>query len=273
MQLCFCSISALDRPVAEAAALAAGAGLDGLEVTARKPHLDPNAGPEAARDAGREVRAQGVDVVAYGSYLGRFGQVTTRHAEREAALAAALGTRLLRVWAEPLADGQTDPAPTVELMRAACDAARGDGITVVIERHVGSFADTPERIERLLDAIDRPNVALNYQVLDFLPPGEARRQAEDAARLVGCARYFHLKNYQPNPEPGAPLLPGAALGAGALDYRAILKAAVEAGYGGPLTIEFLAADARPVEEKLAADATFVRGVLGSLGVPRPGAAR
>jgi sugar phosphate isomerase/epimerase len=219
------------------------------------------------------VRAAGVDVVAYGSYLGRFGQVTRGHAEREAALAEALGTRLLRVWAEPLADGQTDPAPTVGLMRTACDAARPDGITVVVERHVGSFADTPARIDRLLDAIDRPNVALNYQVLDFLPPEEAERQAEDAARLVGRARYLHLKNYQPNPEPGAPLLPGAALGAGALDYRAILRAVVAAGYDGPMTIEFLAADARPVEEKLAADAAFVRDVLASLGVARAEGAR
>jgi len=143
---------------------------------------------------------------------------------------------------------------------------------VVIERHVGSFADTPERIARLLDAIDRPNVALNYQVLDFLPPGEAARQAEDATRLVPHARYVHLKNYQPNAEPDGPLLPGGTLAGGALDYRAILRAAVATGYDGPMTIEFLAADARPIEDKLAEDVAFVRAVLASLG-EAPGTAR
>jgi len=264
MTLAFCSISALDRSVAEAAALAADAGLDGLEVTAHLPHLDPEQGLDAARAVGRAVRARGIEVVAYGSYLGRFGQTTGRHAEREAALAAALETPLLRVWAEPLEEGQTDPRPTVELMQAACDAARGNGTTVVIERHLGSFADTPERIAQLFEAIDRDNVALNYQVLDFLPPGEVPHQTADAARLIGRARYFHLKNYQWNPDGVGLLLPGGSLAGGALDYRAILAAALAAGYRGPMTIEFLAADESSVEEKLAADVAFVREVLAQV---------
>jgi len=265
MKLGFCSISALDRPLAEVAAVARDAGLEALEITAHSPHLDPEAGPDAARDAGRAVRAAGLEVVAYGSYLGRFSQITRQHAEREAAIAAALETPLLRVWAEALEDGQTDPRPTVELMQAACDAARPHGITVVIERHVGSFADTPERIEALFAAIDRPNAALNYQVLDFLPPGEVSGQADDAARLVGRARYFHLKNYQWNPDGVSSVIPGGSLEHGVIDYRAILRAALAAGYSGPLTIEFLAADERSVEDKLAADVAFVRRIFAELG--------
>jgi sugar phosphate isomerase/epimerase len=259
--LAFCSISALDRSIEDVARLVARLQLDGLEVTAHRPHLDPNNGVDAARAIGRAVRAAGVDIVAYGSYLGRFGQVRHEHAAREAAIAAVLETPLLRVWAEPLEEGQTDPGATVALMQAACDAARADGITVVIERHIGSFADTPERIERLFDMIDRPNVALNYQVLDFLPASAVADQPDDARRLIPLARYFHLKNYQANDEPSAPLLPGGSLAGGALDYRAILKAAHAAGYRGPMTIEFLAADERPVEEKLGADAGFIRTLL------------
>lgn len=261
----FCSISALDRPLEQVAALAAELGLAGIEVTARRPHLDPEAGVAVARAAASAVRAAGSDVIAYGSYLGRFGLTSHTHAAREAALAAALGAPLLRVWAEPMDDAPGESAPVVALMQAACDAARGDGITVVIERHMGSFADTPERIAYLLDAIARPNVALNYQVLDFLPPADAAGQPDDAARLVPQARYFHLKNYQANDAAGGPLLPGGSLEGGVLDYRAILAAALGAGYAGPMTIEFLAADARPVEDKLAADVAFVRTLLAELG--------
>ena len=262
--LAFCSISALDRPLARVAELAAALGLDGIEVTARPPHLELDADLAAVRDAGQAVRAAGSDVVAYGSYLGRFRLTTPAHAEREAARAAALGAPLLRVWAEPLEGAPDDRATVVALLRTACDAARGDGITVVVERHVGSFADTPERVAWLLDAIDRPNVALNYQVLDFLPPEAAPQQPADAAALVRHARYFHLKNYRPNDTVGGPLLLGASLADGVLDYRAILAAALGAGYAGPMTFEFLAADARPVEDKLAADVAFVRGVLAEL---------
>jgi len=266
MRLGFCSISALDRSLEEAAAVAASCGLTALEVSAHAPHLDPEAGVQQAREAGKVVRAAGLDVVAYGSYLGRFGQVTRAHAEREAALAAALGSKLVRVWAEPIEDGSSDVAPVIELMQAVADAAAGDGITVAIERHLGSFADSLTRIDELLQRIDRPNVALNYQVLDFLPMAAAPDQPADAARLIPLARYFHLKNYQANPDGEGPLYPGGSLEGGFLDYRAILKAAVAAGYDGPMTIEFLAADERSVQEKLAADVRFVRAVLDDLGV-------
>jgi sugar phosphate isomerase/epimerase len=262
--LAFCSISALDRSLAEAARVAADAGLDGLEISAHPPHFDPEQGLDAARAAGETVRAAGLSVTAYGSYLGRNGLVTPRNAEREAAIAEAMGTPLLRVWAELLEENQSGTGPTVELMRTACDAARPAGITVVIERHLGSFADTPARIEELFAAIDRPNAALNYQVLDFLPSSEAGAQAEDARRLVGRARYFHLKNYQPNPDGDGPLFPGGSLEDGVLDYGAILKAACDAGYDGPMTIELLAADERSVQEKLAADVAFVRALLAQL---------
>jgi sugar phosphate isomerase/epimerase len=247
--------------LAEAARVAAEAGLDALEITAHRPHLDPEEGVDGARRARRAVLDAGLEIVAYGSYLGRFGQVTRTHAEREASIAAILETPLLRVWAEPLEDGRQDVQAAVELMQAACDAARPHGITVVIERHLGSFADTPERIDALFSAIDRPNLGLNYQVLDFLPADQVPAQPADAARLIGRARYFHLKNYQWNPDGVGAVLPGGSLESGVLDYRAILAAAVAGGYSGPLTIEFLAADERSVEEKLAADVRFVRHVL------------
>ncbi len=266
MRLGFCSISALDRSLQEAAEVAAECGLWGLEITAHAPHLNPQDGVEAAKECGRVVRAAGVEVIAYGSYLGRFGQVTPSDALREAAIAAALGTRLVRVWAEPVEEGSTDVAPTIELMRTIADAAAGDGITVVIERHLGSFAETPEQIDTLLHRIDRANVALNYQVLDFLPMTAAAQQPSDASRLIGKAAYFHLKNYQANPDGEGPLYPGGSLESGFLDYRAILKAAVAAGYDGPMTIEFLAADERSVSDKLDADVRFVRAVLQDLGV-------
>ena len=270
--LALCSISALDRPLAAAAALAAAHGLDGLEVTARPPHLDPSAPDAAIRDAGRAVRDAGVAVTAYGSYLGKWEGPDRPYlqgapaAAREAHVAALLDSPLLRVWADCVPDaGEAGFAAVVETLRAACDAAAGAGVTVVVERHIGSFADTPERIERLFSAVDRPNLALNYQVLDLLPQRLAAAQPEDARRLVPRARYFHLKNTRPAPDGAGPMPPGGSLAGGVLDYRAILAAAFDAGYAGPLTIEFLSFEPKPVEEKLAADVAWLRGVLAELG--------
>jgi sugar phosphate isomerase/epimerase len=266
LKLGLCSIAALQCPLGEVAELAAKQGLDGIEVTARPPHLTPEATEREARAASGLVRAAGIEVLAYGSYLGLSGAGTPGQAEREAAVAAALGAPLWRVWAEPSAGAGEEEGftATVALLRAACEAARRHEVTVVVERHVGSFADTPERVERLLGAVDRDDFALNYQVLDLLPAAAAALQPDDARRLAGHARYFHLKNYRPNPD-GGPMLPWATLEGGTLDYRAILGAAFEAGYTGPLAIEFLSSGPEPLHQKLAADVAYLRALLAELG--------
>jgi sugar phosphate isomerase/epimerase len=269
MKLAFSSISAMDRPLAEAAQLAAEAGLDGLELTERAPHLAPGCDLEMAAEAGRAVQAAGLDVVAFGSYLGREVPASPDAAAHAAACAAAMGAPLLRVWAEPAAGGG-DRGRVIELLQSACDAAAVHAIQVVVERHVGSFADTPERIEALLADVGRDNFALNYQVLDVIAPEAADLQPADAAALIPRARYFHLKNFRPNPDAG-PLLPGGSLAGGVLDYRAILAAAFDAGYAGPLAIEFLSWDPLPIEEKLCADAAYLRELLAELGRGEPGA--
>ena len=266
VRLGLCSISALDRPLAAAAALAAAHGFDGLEVTARPPHLDPGAPDDTLREAGRSVREAGVDVIAYGSYLGRPEALGAAVAAREARVAALLETPLLRVWADCV-PGAPDAgfAEIVTTLQTACDAAADAGITVVVERHLGSFADTPERIDQLFAAVARPNFALNYQVVDLLPQRLAAAQPDDARRLVPLARYYHLKNMRPAADGDGPMPPGASLAGGVLDYRAILGAAFAAGYAGPLTIEFLSFEPLPIEQKLAADVAWLRGVLAELG--------
>jgi 3-dehydroshikimate dehydratase len=263
----FCSISALDRSVVEAARAAAGAGFGGMEVTQRPPHLSEGAAVGRAREAGAAVRDEGLEVVAYGSYLGKEGERGESRAEHEVALAQAMGAPLLRVWAEPLPEAGPDAGfeDVVALLRATCESADDQGISVVVERHIGSFVDTIERIERLFEAVDHPALALNYQVLDFLPPSAIGAQAADAARLAPLARYFHLKNYRVNPEPGGPLLPGGSLAEGALDYRAILPAALEAGYSGPMSLEFVSFESRSLEAKLADDRAFLHDVLATTG--------
>ncbi len=264
MKLGLCSICLRDRPLRDVATLVASVGLDGIEVTGRRPHIERDAGAEGARAAGQEVRDAGLEVIAYGSYLGQPPLVSSVDVAREVAMTAALGTGLLRVWAAPVPKAPDDIAPVVSLMRETAAAAEANGITVVIERHAGSFADTAERAERLLDAVDRPNVALNYQPLDSLRWGEAGDQPHDCARLIGRSRYFHVKNYYASSDGSGPLRPFASIANGVLDYRAILQAASAGGYDGPLSIEFLAADDRPAEEKLAQDVTFLREVMAEI---------
>jgi sugar phosphate isomerase/epimerase len=97
-----------------------------------------------------------------------------------------------------------------------------------------------------------------------MPEEEVTQQPNDCAHLIGRARYFHFKNYYPGADGSGLVKPFASIADGVLDYRAILRVAVAGGYDGPLAIEFLALDARPPEDKLAQDVTFLREVLAEL---------
>ncbi len=249
MKIGLCTIAAPDRSLQEITRIAKKVGFDGLEITARPPHLDPEQGADAARKVGDMVRNEGLEVIAYGSYLGRVDQTSIKHAEREVAIAAALETKILRVWAESKLFRQS-----VDLIQATADLASKHKIIVVIERHRDSVADTPDRIEKLLRAIDRPNVGLNYQVLDLKQGEPTPDPNAELAQLLPYTRYVHLKNYKASSKPG--YLPFESLASGLLNYRTILKALKS--YSGPLMIEFLSDKAESLKKKLSAEIRFLR---------------
>jgi sugar phosphate isomerase/epimerase len=164
----FCSISALDRPLAAVAELAVANGLDGIEATARPPHVDPAAPLEVHRETARAVRATGAAILTYGSYLGRAevagtAAVDAATAVREVRVAEALGARLLRVWAEPLPGAPEGGfAAVAALLRAACDAAWLPPASTSSSSATSDPSPTPER-SSVFAAADRPNFALNRQ--------------------------------------------------------------------------------------------------------------
>ncbi len=261
MKLGLCSIAFLNLPLCEVARLAADAGLDGIEITAREPHLGCEATPSTAADIRREIRSLGLDVIAYGSYFGSQGRYSETDARKEVALAAALEAPLLRVWAATV-EGSGEMAPAIEGIKSITRLAAKESITIVVERHAGTFADTPERIEALFKAISESSVGLNYQPLDFLSASAYEAQPDDARRMLPLARYVHLKNYRLPGIPNANTLPWAPLGSGAIDYRSVLAVIASSGYAGPASIEFLANDDRPAAMRLAANVAFVRTALG-----------
>ena len=86
--------------------------------------------------------------------------------------------------------------------------------------------------------------------------------ARGAAVLAAAFVLFRIFDIlKPPPVRQAERLP-TGLGIMADDQVA---AAFAAGYAGPLTIEFLSFEPRPVEDKLAEDVVWLRGVLAELG--------
>lgn len=269
MKLGVASICMLDLPLGSVIETAAAYGLDGIEITGRRSHLGPDASLDDARAAGEQVRAAGMEVLAFGSYVGRRDLQRDEDVRRAVAMTVALRAPLLRVWAEPFPGQPDDLTPVVALLQRAADEAARHDITIVVERHAGSLADTVDRIEDLLRAVDRPNVGLNYQPLDDIHVEDAAREPADCARLVRHARYVHVKNYGADGVAGR-VRPFASIAGGVLDWHAILAAALAAGYDGAASIEFVdSAGERPAQEKLRDDVAFLRRVLDEIHpVPR-----
>lgn len=261
------TIVGLSHPLEEVLDIAKATGLDGVEITGRPPHLTSEPKPGELEAARQAVHARGLEVLAFGSYVGFRGRFAHRDVESAVATAIALGTSRLRVWAES-PTGSFDRqgfSELVALLQTCCDVAGSHDIDVVVERHDHSFADTAERVERLLDTVNRANLALNYQPLDRLPVAACSQLPEDARELAARAEYFHLKNYRVENTPSPTLELGASLADGALDYARILESTLDAGYSGPLVLEFTDDDdSKTLAERVEADVDFLRQTLAPL---------
>ena len=262
------TIVGLSHPLEQVLDVAQAVGVDGVEITGRAPHLAPNSTAARLEEVKLAASVRGLEIFAFGSYLGCRGRFGRADIESAVTTTRVLDTPRLRVWAESptSAFDRASFTEVVELLQACCDASASGGIDVVVERHRNSFADSVEDVERLLEAVNRPNFALNYQPLDHLPATASSQVPEDARQLAARSTHFHLKNYRPS-DAGPPTLElGASLEDGVLDYEEILENAFLAGYSGPLVLEFTENDdSKSLRERVQADVDFLRQVLAQLG--------
>lgn len=252
------TIVGLSHPLEEVLDVAAAVGLEGVEITGRVPHLRPRASSIEVESVRRAVERRGLEVLAFGSYVGFEGNFGRGDVGDAVAVARDLGAPTIRVWAESPTRQPDERGfdEVVSLLRYCCDEAASHGVNVVVERHANSFADSVSNVERLLSMVGRGNFSLNYQPLDRLPSDAAPTVPDDAARLATHATYLHLKNYRAE---SSRLELGAPLASGALDYRAVLRAAIDAGYAGPLVLEFTSDDESvSLEARVGADFEFLR---------------
>jgi sugar phosphate isomerase/epimerase len=130
-------------------------------------------------------------------------------------------------------------------------------ITVAVEMHDDTLADTADSALRLLQDVGARNLGVNYQV--------ARSpNAEDAhARLRAVLPYvvhLHAQNHRPSRRSLDGRTELAPLSRGLVDYRAIVRALHGAGYRGFVHIEFVPPSGGDKVKALAADYRFLRSL-------------
>lgn len=155
------SVTFRQKSVEEIIALAAKAGLSGIE-WGGDVHVPPG-DPAAAAETARKTREAGLCVLSYGSYYRGlegedFGPVL--------ASAKALGAPVVRVWAGQKTYEESAPAEFAALarrFRTAAGMAAAEGIRVAFEYHRGTATQTAAGALALLRAADCPNLGCYWQ--------------------------------------------------------------------------------------------------------------
>lgn len=172
-------------------------------------------------------------------------------------IANRLGVKKVRTFAGGQASHELDATSRKDAayrLKRLCDAARDRGLSLLVETHPGTLADTMESTERLLEEVDHPALKINFDVLHVWESGADPIAAYD--RLRSRISHLHLKNIRSRADLGvfAPANVYAASGVrdgmtplfeGAYDYEAFFR---ECGRDGlpEASLEWFGDDARAV---------------------------
>jgi len=240
VKLGFSSLAAIDRPLADLAAMLARAGYDGIELRGKdRRHVDAAMSAAERKEVVRILADAGLEAAAVTSYM----VVAEDSADAAAAgavlrsyldLARDLGSPMLRVFGGRVAEGENRAdieRRMADLLLSVADEAQARGVCICLETH-DSFTRAAA-VARVLALADQHAVAALWDVLNQFQTGEPPLEA--LRLLWPRIGYLHVKD-------GFTLSDGrhqlCLLGAGELPVRAILAALKQRGFGGYLVVEW-----------------------------------
>lgn len=256
MKFGLCTLANQEAPVETVIEQAAAAGYDGVEIWGRPGERHVRDG--SAERCERIVAAadeHGVELATYGSYLRPGADEFADRLAHELDVAARLGADRVRVWAgEQEHQERTDDHwdRVVADLGAVADGAADRGLDVTVEKHQGTLTNTLDGCRRLLDAVDRANVGLNWQPLFSLPNGHL---VEEARELAPVTNQLHVQALAEQCGRGRSPLSEAYF-----DLPRLLSIFADAGFDGYANVEFVTDD-RPFEEAIRADLASLRSAV------------
>ena len=187
------SVSFRKLPPEAIVRLAVECGLQGIE-WGGDVHV-PAGDLERARAVGEMTRANGLEVMGYGSYY-RLTDAEAGMAQSVVDTAKALGAPLIRVWAGDAGSAEADAAKRDEVRRNArriAGMAADAGMDVAFEWHGGTLTDTLDSALELLQAVDCSNVGTLWQP----PVGmDAENCVREIRAAAGYIRNIHVFSWR-----------------------------------------------------------------------------
>jgi len=252
MKVSFCTIAFRHRPMAleDMIFIISKLGYDGIEIWGR--HLK---GHETSLRKIREIlEKRKIEVSMLSPY---FDFTNNRHrwiksieeAKRMIAFARELNSPLIRCFSGQIGSEYATRKQWengVEGIKHFAELAKKEGITIAIETHPNTLADTTTSILKLLEEINMENVRINLdfynmweteqkdpiEILDMLYPYTVHIHAKNADLLKGKVSPF---NYVMDKNRDLESI--KSLERGDLNYKVILKELLKMGYKDYISVE------------------------------------
>ncbi|MFE5336554.1 sugar phosphate isomerase/epimerase family protein [Isoptericola sp. NPDC056573] len=171
-----------------------------------------------------------------------------------------------------LAEGHHDDLGDVEnrdlavrRIRELADHAAAVGVRVSLEMYEDTYIGTPDLAVRFLEDVDRDNVGLNPDLGNLV---RLHREIEDIPtmfeKVLPHTNFWHIKNYTRDVDlaTGAYATHPTPLVQGVVNYRVMIRQALELGFDGVFVCEHYGSDSLGVA---ALNREYIRGVLRSAG--------
>jgi sugar phosphate isomerase/epimerase len=166
-----------------------------------------------------------------------------------------------------LADGHhDDPALrdlAVERVRELGDAAQAQGIQLSLEMYEDTFIGTADDAVAFVQDVAHPAVGLNPDIGNLVRLHRPIEPWQDMfEKVLPYTNFWHIKNYSRDFDPatGAYATAPLPLKYGYVNYRTVIRRALELGYDGPFCCEHYGSDSLGV---IAENIGYVRSVLAS----------
>jgi sugar phosphate isomerase/epimerase len=258
----------LSSVFAQAAELAAGAGLDGLAVRNVGGRNIATLGDREVAEVKRVADSHGLEISALGSQLGRNSFLEEADSAKEAAellrpvigQAAVLGAANVRMFGpwlhchDPLERWADRPVladrleAIAEWLAPSLSIAEEAGVTLMVELEGASYIGQVAEARELLGHVQSPALALCWDVCNGWWSGEL--PLEEGWPLVRELNIVDVQTKDARSQTGKPDMPAfeqVVLGEGDIPYPAIIGRLFEIGYSGWFTAERVYHPRKPEE--------------------------
>ena len=166
-----------------------------------------------------------------------------------------------------LVDGHVDdPALrdlAVERIRELGDHAQSNGIEISLEMYEDTYVGTPDEAVRFVTDVDHGAVGLNPDLGNLIRLHRpVPHFTEMFAKVLPHSNFWHIKNYSRDFDPATGAYSSAPLPLkyGYINYRHMIRLAIELGYKGPFCCEHYGSDSLGV---CAENRDYIKQVLSS----------